>query len=231
MAYSALPTKISGDILTLSNYDAVKGNFEAGVPDIFTTKGDVAVATAADAAARLAVGADDATLVPDASTSTGLAWQIQPAARVYNSVGITIGSATTWTTLTFDSEGAAGGYDTDGAHSTVTNTGRLTVPTGGAGIYLIGANLSEDTSVYSVGHRSQFRILLNGVTVIARRHSHTDFADAEDSHFQIATVYPLNAADFVEVQFWASSITDGTVTIQANPNYSPYFWFQWLRRQ
>lgn len=50
--------------------------------------------------------------------------------RVYNSAAQTIGDAS-WTALTFDSEA----YDTDGMHSTSTNTSRLTCVT--AGKYLV----------------------------------------------------------------------------------------------
>ena len=44
--------------------------------------------------------------------------------------------ASTFTVLTFDSED----YDVGGLHSTVTNTSRLTVPSGGDGLYLITAS-------------------------------------------------------------------------------------------
>ena len=45
MAYAALPAKIATDTLDLADYNKIKGNFEAGVPDIMTTKGDIAAAS------------------------------------------------------------------------------------------------------------------------------------------------------------------------------------------
>jgi hypothetical protein len=74
MPYSALPAKAAAETLDLSNYDNIRDNFAAGVPDIFTTKGDLAAATAADAASRVAVGTAPALLVPDTGQSTGLVW-------------------------------------------------------------------------------------------------------------------------------------------------------------
>jgi len=47
MTYTAVPTKSTGDLWTAANHNTyIKDNFAAGVPDIFTTKGDIAVATA-----------------------------------------------------------------------------------------------------------------------------------------------------------------------------------------
>ena len=85
MAYSALPAKAAGDTITLANYDAIKDNFAAGVPDIFATTGDLAVGSAPDTAVRLALGADGDTLVAEPLVgAAGMNWWRQPAARVYN---------------------------------------------------------------------------------------------------------------------------------------------------
>jgi len=56
MAYSAIPTITTGDVATASwGNTYLKDNFAAGVPDIFTTDGDMAVGTGANAAERVAV--------------------------------------------------------------------------------------------------------------------------------------------------------------------------------
>lgn len=61
------------DTSTWSNYLNVG---TSGIPGtIFDAKGDILVASAADTAARLAVGADNALLVADSAQSTGLAWR------------------------------------------------------------------------------------------------------------------------------------------------------------
>jgi hypothetical protein len=221
MAYSALPAKSSSDTLTLGNYNAIKGNFEAGVPDIFTAKGDLAAGTAADTAAPLAVGNDDDILVPDSSESTGLAWQIQPAARVRNS-GAIDPATSSWVTLTFDTEV----FDVNGMHSTVSNTSRLTVPTDGDGLYLIGGNVKFDTSGTATGSSLKgVQILLNGATTIAQNligvvHSSYDIT------IQVQTLYSLSAADYVELRVYTNS--DVNVLTGAT---SPVFWATWQRRQ
>jgi len=56
MAYNAIPTITTGDVATASwGNTYLKDNFAAGVPDIFTTDGDMAVGTGANTAERVSV--------------------------------------------------------------------------------------------------------------------------------------------------------------------------------
>lgn len=57
MSYNAVPTVATGDTWSAANHNTyIRDNFAAGVPDIFTAAGDIAYATAANAAAPLAIG-------------------------------------------------------------------------------------------------------------------------------------------------------------------------------
>lgn len=214
MAYAALPAKTAADTITLANYNTIKDDFAAGVPDLFTAKGDLAVGTGADAAARLGVGNDDDTLVADSSQATGLAWQIQPAVRVYHNATQTPTLAT-WTTLAFNTER----FDTNGMHDTVTNNSRLTVPSGGAGLYMVGACVQ-----FAAGTAGALglRLLLNGTTVI------TEFENINAGAAAIAacTLYSLAVGDYIEVQVYDSV----AATIPVGANFSPEFWAIWQRR-
>lgn len=220
MAYSALPAKTSGCTITLANYDTIRDNFAAGFPDLVTTKGDILGGTAVNAGARLGVGADDSTLVPASGETTGLAWQIQPAARVHNSANIAI-SAQTWTTLTFDSER----YDTDASHSTVSSTSRLTVPTNGDGIYTAGASVSFGTLPSEADNVIAMRLLLNGATQIGKikvTGQDTGLAGELTANWD----YSLAATDYLEIQVFC----DLAVNIVQNANFSPEFWYHYVRR-
>mgnify|MGYP000860330672 CR=1 FL=1 len=221
MAYSTLPAKVAADTVSLTNWDNIRDNFIASAPDAFTTKGDLFAATGADAGARVAVGANDSILVADSAQTAGLAWQIVPAARVYNSGALAL-SAGVWTTLTFNSER----YDTDAVHSTVTNTGRLTVPSGGDGLYLIGGCVEFDTTSLGSGVRVGVRILLGGTTTIARQVVYGIHSD-EDTALAINCMYLLSATNYVELQAYSSAGLNVNVTA----NFSPEFWLQWMRRQ
>lgn len=100
MAYTAVPTAYNDSPGWSASWvnKYIKDNFAAGVPDIFTTKGDLAVATAANAATRLAIGADGSILFADSATATGLNWGFPGLAKV-NDTG-TQSFATTYTKLT-----------------------------------------------------------------------------------------------------------------------------------
>lgn len=75
MSYTPVPTVNTGDLWSASQHNTyIKENFAAGVPDIFTAKGDLPAASAADAAGRLAVGSNGQVLKADSTQSLGLAW-------------------------------------------------------------------------------------------------------------------------------------------------------------
>jgi hypothetical protein len=68
MAYSAVPTVTTGDTWSAANHNTyIRDNFAAGVPDIFTAAGDLAYASAANAAAPLAIGSAGLPLVSNGS--------------------------------------------------------------------------------------------------------------------------------------------------------------------
>lgn len=229
MPYTHLPSKVTEEVLTLSNYNTIKNNFAGGVPDVVIAKGDLSVGSGADAATRLAVGADDTTLVADSLQIQGQAWQIQPAARVRNSADLLTG-ITSWQALTFDAER----FDTDGMHSTVTNASRLTVPTGGDGLYLIGGTAKFQITFPGPmgGYFATLglRVVLNGTTVIVcAGDGYTAYPAASISGtFDITTLYALAAGDYVELQRYASTNSPAGVLVAAN--FSPEFWAVWQRR-
>ena len=126
-----------------------------------TTKGDLFTFTTVDA--RLGVGANGTVLTADSSEATGMKWAAPGAAfvgcRAFSSSAQTLTTGVE-TAITFNDET----FDTDSFHSTVTNTTRITIPSGKGGYYQITGLLSYVGN--SSGQRD-FYIRLNGTTVIA----------------------------------------------------------------
>ena len=100
-------------------------------------KGDLVVGSGTNDAAVLAAGSANQVLTVDSSTTTGLKWQA-PASSGFVGCGATnSGTQTitnnTETDLNFNGED----FDTNGFHSTTTNTNRMTIPSGYAGYYRV----------------------------------------------------------------------------------------------
>jgi hypothetical protein len=75
MAWTSPTTRTTGDLITAAiwNTDLVD-NLSETTPAKVTTKGDIVVATAANAVSRLAVGSDGQQIVADAAEATGVKW-------------------------------------------------------------------------------------------------------------------------------------------------------------
>ncbi len=79
MTYKPVTTKQAGDSLSAKEYNQfIKDNPAAGIPDIFTTKGDIAVGTGNDTVSRLGVGTNGQILTADSTQATGVKWALDP---------------------------------------------------------------------------------------------------------------------------------------------------------
>ena len=108
-------------------------------------KGDLVVGSATNDASVLAVGRANQVLTVDSSTATGLKWAAPASGASFVGCAVYKGSGTaqtinntTTTIIEFNTEL----FDTDGFHSTTTNTGRITIPAGKAGKYLVYGRVS-----------------------------------------------------------------------------------------
>lgn len=115
-----------------------------------------------------------------------------------------------WTEVTFDSELD----DSDGFHSTSSNTGRLTIPTGKSGRYLVNAQLLWDQKTNG---SQQMRIRKNGSTnIMGSIEGNTGYITTSIS--QIAN---LSAGDYITVEGYTDS--SGGNTIQPYMDNTNFF--------
>ena len=154
-------------------------------------------------------------------TSTPLTvWELndvfdKPRCNVYADDVQTITTATD-TVLSFNIEN----FDIGGLHSTSSNIGRITIPAGAAGLYLLEASLFWDA--LGTGLRAAW-LRLNGTTTLARSN------EIGGSYYQsnrLAAVYSLAVNDYVEVVVRHTRGSDLDVLAG---NYPNHFSAMWLR--
>lgn len=103
------------------------------------------------------------------------------------------------TAITFPAGSVTEELDSDGFHSTASNTARITIPSGGGGWYLIGGNVRWETNATGV------RVLwteYNGTagtgTVIGESRIASSGSTTQTSQL-VSTVYLLSAGDYVSL--------------------------------
>lgn len=128
---STSTTKAATPNSVKSAYDLANGAIAKSLVD---AKGDLLVGSADNTVAKLTVGTNDYVLTADSTATNGIKWAALPASgssfvgcRATGSTNQTI-SNTTQTTLNWNTET----FDTDGFHSTSSNTSRMTIPSGKA---------------------------------------------------------------------------------------------------
>jgi len=182
---------------------------------IVTTKGDLIGATGNATPARLGVGANGTVLTADSTASTGLKWATAGSAfsgtHLTKSVDQTINN-NTLTQISWDTET----FDTDAYHSTVTNTSRITIPSGKAGYYRITTRITF-AGVTTFRSR-QVRLYKNGAGFeLFNQVSSGTATDGDDNSFELNTVANLAVGDYLEI--YAFQVSGGTLPVRGNAQF------------
>jgi hypothetical protein len=141
--------------MTISRVPSIEGGIQ---PTLLSTTGDIMYASSASNPARLGVGSTGQVL----TVASGVPSWATPT-PTYVGCALNISTSTqsiatnTGTSILFDTEV----IDTDGFHSNVTNTDRITIPAGKAGKYLVTAAITMAAN--STGARV-VNIAKNGTT-------------------------------------------------------------------
>ena len=191
-------------------------------PSLVDAKGDIIAATAADTVSRLAVGTNNQVLTADSSTATGLKWATPASSSptfvgcsLYNSASFTINNATD-TQLTWNSEF----IDTNGFHSTSTDTGRITIPTGYAGKYLVTCALRYVAN--SSGYR-EFNLWKNNAVLVEMMQLPGN--SVVTSYLSRSVIVDLAVGDYLQIYTYQTS--GSGITMYARSNETP-LQVQWL---
>lgn len=171
--------------------------------------------------------------VPAGGKATATEWNTQapynmfrfldvfkPVCGVFNSAAQSI-PQTTFTTVTFDSETV----DTDGQHSTVTNTSRITIG-GTLGWYRVWGMVPYVTN--ATGSRAAY-IWQNGSSIITG--SYTQIASGGGTfHTSVWTgpvyVQATVSTDYVELRAWQN--TSGALNTSITTGVAPVFFAEYV---
>lgn len=183
-----------------------------GMTNPMTTTGDVIYSSSGSTPARLGIGTAGQVLKVN-SGATAPEWGAAAApsfvgAIAHKTSDQTI-NATTYTLVTLEAED----IDTDSFHSTVTNTSRMTIPSGKGGKYLIAASLQMNPSADVF---STLQIYKNGTTVWSDITESGAIAGTQTIPFSI--IMDLVATDYIEIRAWQGSATSKTIYGTASGN-------------
>jgi hypothetical protein len=163
-----------------------------------TTLGDIAYRSAtSNTNTRLAIGSAGQVL----TVAAGVPSWASPAAGSFAGCRLTQSTSnaianTTWSAITYNTET----FDTDGFHSTSTNTSRITIPSGKGGYYQFYGNATiQTTNTTTVINQLFYK---NGAEV-SQPYIRTGGVGYDS--VMISTVLNLSAGDYVEHYMWQNS--------------------------
>jgi hypothetical protein len=171
----------------------------SGIPvSAFTAKGVILVGTGTSTYQSQTVGTNGQVLTADSAEADGVKWATPSSPSFVGCVLFKTGaqsiSNNTTTIVTFTSES----IDTDGFHDNSTNTGRITIPTGKGGKYLI-------TAAGRWGSQSgdkEFYLFKNGAELEIARCS-SNLAGIQMMTYSV--IVDLIATDYVELRVYQAS--------------------------
>lgn len=200
MTYNPVPAVIAGDIIDevfINTYWV--DNMAAGVPDIFSAKGQLVVGSGIDTAGVLGVGANDTVLFADSGQPLGVKWAVISKKRTVlgksSSQNITSGAtaAITWDVETKDEESL---------HSTSVNTDRLTFVT--SGLYLLVCMPYATTT-----GNFYLSVIKNGSTTLSKSYC---FGNSGGSHHVISLLIDATAGDYISLSLQELSAVTQVLT-------------------
>lgn len=166
----------------------------------YTTNGDLVYGTGSSAITRLGIGSTSQVLtvtggVPVwATPASGTAAFV--GCSVYKSANTSIANATD-TSITFDTES----FDTDAFHSTVSNTERMTIPSGKSGKYLITAKSTYAAN--TSGYRGLYLYKNAGATLLS--YNVTSYTVSHENNTILSYVADLVATDYIYLSTYQTS--------------------------
>lgn len=201
MSYSTMNPKSTGDIPDENDWNQIVDNFAAGIPDIFTGKGQLVVGSGADAAGVLAVGANGNVLIANSGETLGVKWEgglgtILARAKVSSTKSL---PNTTKTIVDFDTVD----FDTDSAITTGASW-KFTAPA--SGYYLVqAAVVLESSNAWSASEIFYVEVFKNGSVFTKLAHQSAHEAGTYVIGLNGLTIIELSQNDYIDIRAYQNS--------------------------
>lgn len=138
----------------------------------------------------------------------------KPMARAFASAAVSHATSGSYQELLLNSNR----YDNSNIHSTLTNTGRFTVPTGGAGKWLFGGTISWTASA-----AANYRYASIGINGSVTANETTTVSDVVlNAVTTVVTMYDLTVTQWFSLYGWQNS--GGPLNMNANSTA----WAAWI---
>lgn len=191
---------------------------------IIDAKGDLIVGASNDTPARLAVGTNDYVLTADSTATNGVKWAAIPSSGA-TFVGVRCSgdstkqviSNTTTTAINWNIET----FDTNGFHSTSSNTSRITIPSGKTGYYKVYAQLTFNNNA-ATANEVNLQIYKNGSRIVSVIDNFTGNTGINHYRNYSDTIY-LTATDYLEVYTYQN--TGSNLNVYFSDSGTEYSWF------
>ena len=183
---------------------------------VIDAEGDLLVGDSADSLQRLAIGSDAQVLTVDTTVDGKIKWATPAAGSTFAGAAVTKNTTQTLSNATYTAvEYQVEDFDTDSFHSTVSNTSRMTIPSGKGGKYLITCAVTW--KITSTGDR-RIGIYKNGSALIYPIGIVPVAAD--DTRISTSVIYNLVANDYIEI--FAFQNTGGNLNLAGNANENQF---------
>jgi len=218
LAATANAVKTSYDLANTANTAAgtAQTTANAAIPkSTVTTAGDVIYATGSAAVTRLGIGTAGQVLTVN-SGATAPEWTTVSATPTYSGCAIYKTSTQSTangvaTSVTYDGEY----LDTNGYHSTSSNTSRITIPSGKAGKYLVTGNL-QFASIISAN--IVLFLVKNGAQIVTSQYPQQSINYSSGATtLNVSAIVDCAVGDYLEIQAFQGS--GGNQDVSANRNW------------